>query len=215
MLERSKTNHDDESTVLGHSNRERCAERSAVETRRQFGKTAALGIAGIGLTGTQCVRHQPRIPPPPGACGDPIARNHNLVVKLVKHGEEMFYELPNGAGKVCKSNAGAEPIQMRLSEDSDVDSVFVKLRDAKQDLGSAFLRHPGNAGFEINKRQPITLVLKPTLGIRKRPAESRCTFCTEDGEFAKLILLSYHTSRDSNPLEHPHSQIDSDWHIEC
>ncbi len=59
MLRRSKSNHDDESTVLGHANSERRVERSAVETRRQFGKTAALGIAGIGLTGTQCVRHRP------------------------------------------------------------------------------------------------------------------------------------------------------------
>lgn len=215
MLHRSKSNHDDESTVLGHANSERCAERSAVETRRQFGKTAALGIAGIGLTGTQCVRHRPPDPPPPGACADPIARNHNLVVKVVKHGEEMFYELPNGAGKVCKSNAGAEPIHMRLSEDSDVDHVFVIPRDDNQDLESVFLRHPGNSGFEMKKGQPLTLVLKPQLGIRKRPAESRCTFCTEEGEFAKLVLLSYHISRDSRPLEHPDSQIDSDWHIEC
>lgn len=104
---------------------------------------------------------------------------------------------------------------MRLSEDSAVDRVFVKLRDNNQDLGSVFLRHPGNAGFEMSKGQPITLVLKPQLGIRKRPAESRCTFCTEKSEFAKLVLLSYHTSRDSKPLEHPHSQNDSDWHIEC
>jgi hypothetical protein len=194
------------------------AELSVVRTRRQFGKSAALGIAGLGLIGTQCGRRIDPRPPQgglPGACADPIDKNHDLLVKIVEHDGQMFYELPRGAGKVCKRNAGAEPIKMRLSEDSAVDSVFVKLRNERQDLGSVFLRHPGNAGFEMRKGQPVTLVLKPKLGIKKRPEESRCTFCTESTEFARLVLLSYHTSQDGDALEHPHSQSDTDWHIEC
>ncbi len=184
------------------------------ETRREFGKSAAFAIAAMGLAGAQCGNGPSKSGP--GACADPVGQRPQLVVKVFQDNDDTFYELVDGTARVCKNDgAGAAPIQMTLSADSVPERIFVTPREGSTPMADVFQNPPDAAGFPLEKNQPRTFVVRPTIGVQKRPDGSRCGFCDEEKEFAKLVLFDYRLTEGGPTLGHQDSALDTDFHLEC